>query len=378
MPTTRRTILFSAFEPSGDAHAAPLIAELRHRHPEWRILALGGPKMENAGAEIIAHTTSRAAMGLSAITKAREVRRQVNHARDVARREGVTLHIPVDSPAANFPLCKRLKPLGITIVHLVAPQLWAWAPWRIRKLRRLTDHVLCLLPFEEAWFRTRNVPATFIGHPAINRPLDPAALDEVGRTYPSTHPRLGIFPGSRPHEVEHHLNFFLETVDAVHNEVPALTAIIAATNESLAETIRAVATPARPWLTVEVAASDAVIRWCDCALAVSGTVSFDLTRQVKPLIGVYRVARWGVWLSRLMLITPYRLLPNIIAGKQVVPEFVPYAGGTGPIVNALRDLVRHESRRRDIAHDLRAIRAQFDGKHPAREGAEVIERLLQP
>lgn len=369
-------LLFSAFEPSGDNHAAPLIAEVRRRHPEWRLLALGGPKMERAGAEVIAQTTGKAAMGLSAISKAREVRRFVNHARDVAQREGVTMHIPVDSPAANFPLCKRLRPLGVKIVHLVAPQLWAWAPWRIRKLRRLTDHVLCLLPFEEEWFRARGVDATFIGHPAINRALDPAALDEQAASFTQGHPRLGVFPGSRPHEVAHNLDFFLETVDAVHAQTPALRAVIAAADPTLAERINK-RIGDRRWLTVEVAASDAVIRWCDCALAVSGTISFDLTRQAKPLVGVYLVARWGVMVSKMLLTTPHRLLPNIVAGREVVPEFVPYAGETRPVVEALSGLVRDEARRRSVAQDLKSVRAQFDGKDPAGEGADVIERVLR-
>jgi lipid-A-disaccharide synthase len=89
----------------------------------------------------------------------------------------VALHVPVDSPAANFPICKIAKKSGARVVHLVAPQVWAWAEWRVNKLRRLTDLVLCLLPFEEQWFAMRGVKARFVGHPLFDEPLDYPAID---------------------------------------------------------------------------------------------------------------------------------------------------------------------------------------------------------
>src|SRR5690606_28444482 len=109
---------------------------------------------------------------------------------------------PVDSPAANFPVCRLSREHGVPIVHLVAPQLWAWGHWRVRKLRRLTDHVLCVLPFEEAWFRERGVPATFVGHPLWAHEVDEQAVDAnlaaFGGALPGAAVRIGVFPGSRP------------------------------------------------------------------------------------------------------------------------------------------------------------------------------------
>jgi len=146
------TLLFTAFEPSGDDHAAAVIRELRRRHPNLPIYAWGGPKMARAGATIICETGQDAVVGVPGWDKIRQHQR-IN--KDIARwiaTNRATVHIPVDSPAANFPICKIAKKSGLKVCHLVAPQVWAWGGWRIRKLRRRTDLVLCLLPFEERWF----------------------------------------------------------------------------------------------------------------------------------------------------------------------------------------------------------------------------------
>ncbi|MFZ4697853.1 MAG: hypothetical protein ACOYMO_07580, partial [Phycisphaerales bacterium] len=159
----RGSVLITAFEPSGDAHAAPVVAALRRLAPELPVIAWGGPKLAAAGATVIERSADDGAMGLSAISRIGAVRR---HAAAIDRwcsQHRVAVHVPVDSPAANFPVAKRMKRRGARVCHLVAPQLWAWGPWRLNKLRRCTDCVLCLLPFEEKWFRDRQVPARFIG-----------------------------------------------------------------------------------------------------------------------------------------------------------------------------------------------------------------------
>lgn len=174
MSAARKVVLFTAQEPSGDAHAAPVVARLRAAYPDIEPVAWGGPKMAAAGATMLGRTADDGVMGLAGLSKVAEVKRLHDEIVAWARANPVAVHMPVDSPSANYPLCARLKPLGARIVNLVAPQLWAWAPWRIRKVRRLSDVLLCLLPFEEEWFRTRGVTAKYIGHPVLSKPIDHA------------------------------------------------------------------------------------------------------------------------------------------------------------------------------------------------------------
>ncbi len=372
-----RTVLFTAFEPSGDAHAAPVIQALRVLDPTLRIAAWGGPRMRAAGAEMIGITAEDGTMGLAGIKKIGLVRRVRREVADWSLVNRVVLHVPVDSPAANFPVVKVLRPRGIRTVHLVAPQLWAWGGWRIKKLRRLTDLVLCLLPFEEAWFRERGVQAAFIGHPVINRALDEAAVEASLRHMPSGSPRLAMLPGSRSQELHANLRPMVDTFIELQGRHRGMVGVIVAANQNLAQ-LAVHLLPSMPnGLHIVVGELDGALRWCDLALNVSGTVSLDVTRHAKPMVGIYRVNPISAVLSSLVLRSPFRLLPNVIAGREVVPEFVPTSQGSAAFADAADAFLRDTRRAAEARAALHRLLGQFSGHHPGREAAALILRVME-
>lgn len=371
------TILFTAFEPSGDSHAAPIIRALREQFDGVEVYAWGGPKMEKAGATMIEHSAIDGAMGLGALSRVRAVRRHIRAIARWSRQTRVLVHVPVDSPAANFPICRIMRKRGARTVHLVAPQLWAWGGWRIGKLRRRTDHLLCLLPFEEAWFRQRRIRATFIGHPAINRDIEPDDLHAAAAMLPQGAPKLAIFPGSRRQEVRKNIRLMVAAYAELHARHSDLCAIVVCDRKEILHDIKRRFDILPTGLHVVAIDPDAAIYWCDCALTVSGTMSLDITRQVKPMVGVYRVSHLSKLLSFLILRTKYRLLPNIIAKKKIVPEFVPYAGGHTPIVRAASPILGDTKVGAKQSADLVKVRAAFDGKQPGLEGARLIMKLIR-
>jgi len=365
-------VLFTAFEPSGDAHAAPVIAALKAMAPEIEIVAWGGPQMERAGATMIERTADDGSMGLSALSKISSVRKTQAAIRQWALARRVNVHVPVDSPAANFAIAKFMKSRGVRVCHLVAPQLWAWGPWRLNKLRRCTDLVLCLLPFEQEWFRSRRVPAKFIGHPVINRILDQAQIDAQSNELPKGSPKVLLLPGSRSSEVKRNLPLLLKVFsDIQHNHRRAI-AIMVTANDSLARLVRERMPTLPPGVLLMTGKLDAAISWSEIALCVSGTVSLDLLRQAKPMVGMYRTGLLSVLGGNIMLSMPNRLLPNILAGKRVVPEFVPCLGRAGPISAAVEELLADQSRLRETANALRTLLPAFQGKRPDIEAAEAI------
>ena len=370
--SAKATVLFTAFEPSGDAHAAPVIAALKAMAPEIEIVACGGPQMEHAGAIMIERTADDGAMGLSALSKIASVKKTQNAIRQWAQARRVNVHVPVDSPAANFAIAKFMKARGVRVCHLVAPQLWAWGPWRLNKLRRCTDLVLCLLPFEQEWFRSRRVPAKFIGHPVINRILDQEQMDAQVKELPTGSPKVLLLPGSRSSEVTRNLPLLLKVFsDIQHNHRRAI-AIMVTANDSLARLVRERVPTLPPGVLLMTGKLDAAISWSEIALCVSGTVSLDLLRQAKPMVGMYRTGLLSVIGGNIMLSMPNRLLPNILAGKRVVPEFVPCLGRAGPISAAVENLLADQSRLRETANALRALLPAFQGKRPDIEAAEAI------
>lgn len=372
-------VLFTAFEPSGDDHAATVIAELRRRHPALRIFAWGGPKMERAGATIVERTGEDAVMGLPGVAKVLE------HLRINARIDAfmaanqVTLHVPVDSPSANVSICAIAKKRGIKVVHLVAPQIWAWGRWRIHKLRRLTDMVLCILPFEEEFFRKRYVPARFIGHFLFDTPVDPAEIDRRAASFGDGEPRIAMMPGSRPDELRRHFPVLLDAFRALTARFPGARGVVAATNERVAGELKDAANRHGGWpenLKVVERDTDAVVRWCQIALVKSGTVTMQVAKQLRPMVVFYKKSNPLLFfLARLILSTRVFSLPNVLARKRIIPEFIPHFGGSAPIVREAEKLIESPTLADQQRRDLAAVLAPFQGRHASVAAADAIEEF---
>ena len=373
---TGPVVLFTAFEPSGDALAAPVIERLIRDHPEWTVYAWGGEKMEAAGARMAGRTADDGAMGLGALSHIRKVRGQIKAIKRWMTGCRLMVHVPVDSPAANFPICKASRKAGARIVHLAAPQMWAWGSWRVKKLRKLTDHILCLLPFEPRWFGQRGIRGTFVGHPAINRELDPEQLKASLHGLPGGAPRLTLFPGSRTQEVRRNIKLLTAVFNELRNRQSTLSGVIVASSSETAAAIHKKLGEFPVGLSMVTGMRDEAIAWSDLALAVSGTVTLDIMRQCHPMIGVYKTSLWS-WLgSKVLLKTRYKLLPNIIADDEVVPEYVPWFRGAGPIISKAQWLLDDSRRTAAHQHGLRRALGSYKGHDFAGECARAIAETV--
>ena len=203
------TIVMTSFEPSGDEFAGTVARHIYKMAPEAKIIGWGGDSMANAGVELIGRTSDNPAMGLNALFKIEEVRRHIKEIKIWMEKNQFDIFVPVDSPAANFPICKIVRRYPVKIIHLVAPQMWAWGQWRLKKLKRLTDLVLCMLPFEPNFFQAHGIKSTFIGHHIFENE------EFVSRNILSVKSsnKVVILPGSRSQEIEKNfdslINIFL-------------------------------------------------------------------------------------------------------------------------------------------------------------------------
>jgi lipid-A-disaccharide synthase len=406
----RPCILFTAFEPSGDEHAAPVVAELRRLLPGVPIWALGGRRMESAGAELIEKTTDDSAMLAGALSK---VGRQLALRRRLKRwldEHPVLIHVPTDSPAANWGICKMVKrrwggrradvsglgdstghhsmpPLG-RVVHLVCPQVWAWATWRVKRLIRWSDLTLCILPFEPAWLEKHGVRAKFIGHPLFDAPLDAEAMTWAAAGFPHGRPRVAMLPGSRPGEVSANWPIMRRALEILQQSHPHAAAVVAAAGDQTARMLREMPGdwPAR-WKLV-TGQTDAALHWADVALTASGTATLHVARHRKPMTVLYHVPAWQ-WhaVGRWIIDTRTFTLPNLIAvgprpdrEGHIVREFVPLLGGVAeaPAVAAeLASLADDVDKRQRQTAALDAAARRFDGHHAGREAAEAIAALIR-
>ena len=362
--TNTKTILLTAFEPSGDALGAMAARGLKQLNENVRLVGLGGSEMEVEGVELLEHTTDEATMGVGAISEIQRIKRLVDMVGTWIAENKPDVVVAVDSPAANWSVCKVARKHGRKVVHLAAPQLWAWAPWRIKKMKRLSDHVMCLLPFEPEWFQSRGMSATFIGHPAmVEHPRKELDL-------PVGEPNIVLLPGSRKSEIKKNLPMQQDILSRICSEHPGTEAVIACRGEDVNRV-----EPFAKGLQIVADELPSVLEWAYLALNVSGTVSLHIMNHATPMIGMYRVNPLSVLGSRLMLNTPNRLLPNLIAGKRIVPEYIPCGNIAGKIANLAIDILDDEEAIATMQRELQAEAVVYAEHNPSKEAAEIILRF---
>lgn len=222
-------IFFSVGEPSGDQHAAHLIQDLRRRAPGVRVSGFGGPQMEAAGCSLLFPLTTLAVMGvfrvIPMIGKFYGLYRQ---AREYLQRHKPDLVVLVDFPGFNWWIASAAKQAGIPVVYYLPPQLWAWAPWRIWRVRKYVDLVLSGLTFETDWYAERKIPVLYVGHPFFDEIAEHRLDEAFCREWTSAKsPTVALLPGSRTHEVSGNWPVIVEVVRRLHQRHPDVNFLVA-------------------------------------------------------------------------------------------------------------------------------------------------------
>lgn len=326
MPERQPTIFFSAAEASGDEHAAILVRSLRRRLPHARLIGVGGPRMAEEGCEIVADLTQSASMLGASILRAAHYVRAVRRLRKTIRRLRPDVHVPVDSPALNWHLASAAKSVAARVMYFISPQVWAWASWRVGKVRRLTDRVACILPFEQRYLRDRGVKATYIGHPLFDTlPARAEPLPDLTEAWSQGTWRVALLPGSRPAEIRHHTGALLAVANAIWQQWPQAQCTFCARTEASAEIIRKAAKVGG--VEIVVGQTRQTLARSHFAVAASGTVTLEVAHFGVPMVVFYRAPFLGYNLvARHLIRTPYLSLVNILAGRSVVPELMPWHG----------------------------------------------------
>ncbi|MGQ9649190.1 MAG: lipid-A-disaccharide synthase [Phycisphaerae bacterium] len=377
-PPSSPRIFISAAEPSGDRHAAGLVWEIRRLCPQAHLFGVGGPAMQAAGCVAIDDLTSKSAMLVGSL-------RLLGHAWRLLRRISRTLEacpadlaIIVDSPALHLPMAKRLRKSGCPVLYYIAPQLWAWAPWRIRRLRRRVDRVAAILPFEEDYFRQRGVDAKYVGHPLVeqlaNYKLDPTLLKDIGG---AGSPVIACLPGSRSHVIREVLPGQVEVARTIAKHHPRAVFLFAAADARGSAIIRETLPGSDLNYRIEIAHLPEVLSTSDLALCASGTATLEVAYHGVPMVVMYNGSKWGYRLvGRHLITTPYLSLVNILAGRRVVPEFMPYYDSAEPIAAEALDILATPARREAMKADLGRIIDSLGTSRAAEQTARMAIQMI--
>ncbi len=314
-------LFFSAGEPSGDLHAAELIVKLREKAPDAKIVGYGGPKMEEVGCELLRDLTQLAIMWFARVIKNfMTFKKIVDDADAYFATHKVDAVILVDYPGLNWWIARRAKARGIPVFYFMPPQIWSWATWRIKKMKRFVDYVLCCLPFEKRWFEEHGCNVEYIGHPFFeevrNRTLDTAFLNRLRETVPPGERLLAILPGSRNQEVHHNFDDMLSAAEIVRKEYPGTKLVVAAFKDSQKEWIEqriAERNFSPDAISVDVGKTPEIMWAATCCFAVSGSVSLELLASNCPAVIYYRIGRFGHIVQQFFRRSRYITLVNLLA-----------------------------------------------------------------
>lgn len=379
-------IFFSAGEPSGDQHAAGLIRELQDRSADLQFEGFGGPEMKESGCDLLYPLTDLAVMGfLRVVPMLAKFRRLVIQAEqhfDQSKPDAVVL---VDFPGFNWWIAKAAKKRGIPVFYYMPPQLWAWAPWRIRRVRKWVDHVICNLPFEYEWYKKRKVNAKWVGHPFFDEvaehQLDQNVLHRIA-SKADGNLVVGVLPGSRDHEVDRNFAVMLEVLKRVQLAVPNVNFVVGnykAEHQQMCEQLRAeLADEVK--LNFLVDKTSETIEAADCCFMVSGSISLELLARKTPGVVLYRIGSFSKLVSKFVMTCPFITLTNLISEKEVMPEFVSSGNPEADIQKMTAQLVEwctDKEKRNAVSDEMARIASEVAVTGATKRTAEYLIQQLQ-
>jgi lipid-A-disaccharide synthase len=374
-----------AGEASGDILGGRLMAALRRSRPDVAFAGVGGARMAEQGLESLFPMQELALMGLlEVIPNLRRLSRRMGEATaDIAARRPDVL-VTIDAPSFTLRLAERVRPLGVRVVHYVAPQVWAWRPGRVRKLAARVDRILALLPFEAPFFEAAGIAVSFVGHPVLESGADagdPARFRAAHGLGPGEQPVI-VMPGSRRTEVRRLLPLFGAGLALAAREAPGLRPVVAV-GGLVRGAVEAAARdwPARPILVTEAGAKHdafAAAREAGGAgMIKSGTSSLEVAMAGLPHVVGYRVNPITAEIVRALIKVPHVSLVNLLAGRSVVPELLqqdctPAALAAG-LLRPMREPAVAEAQRAGFAEALARLRPPGGGLPSEAAARAVLE-----
>lgn len=367
-------ILICAGEVSGDLHGARLVEECLRRSPGLKFTGIGGERLAAAGVDLRMNIVDRAVMGWSRIaSELPAMLRLLAGITEEIRIDPPDQVVVIDYPGLNINIAQIARRHGIPVTYYICPQVWAWAPWRIRRIAASADQLLVVLPFEEELYRGVHPRVHHVGNPVFDHLADLESTQEEDEDDAGS--LLAILPGSRRQEVEETLPTLLDVARVLIEEDPDLSVGVSCQRGPLRNTIDGAIEESG--LTVEVTEGSPrqLQQRAKLAIVASGTATLEQAWYCKPMMVVYptsEVSRAGY---SLFAVAPYFALVNLVAGEEVVPEILFQPGSPEPLIRIARELLdpRKGALARERLRDLRQRR--FETGATERAADRILDLL---
>ena len=373
-------MLIVAGEASADLHAARALTELRALRPGVHAFGVGGALLRQAGLEALAPAEDISVMGLAEVLpRIPRILGILRHLCRAAAERRPRAALLVDLPDFNLRLAARLKKLGVPVVYYVSPMIWAWRQGRARKIARIVDRMLCILPFEERFYAGTGVSARFVGHPFAERPPPgPAEAYRAALGLAQGRTTVAIMPGSREPELRRLFPPMLEAAERIRRAHPDVQFVVPIAPTLRAETLR-------PFLarhqTLEVKLVDGqaeqAVGASDAALVKSGTSTLETALMLRPMVVVYKLSWLSYLVGRLLVRIAHFALVNILAGRGIVPELLQRQANPERMASEVNRLLDDQGAREAQLAALREVRASLGQPGAPLRVAEELSRAMR-
>src|ERR1700693_3538684 len=372
-----KQILISAGEASSDMYAARLVTALRER-TQARFFGMGGPRMAEAGVELIADYHEVAVVGIAEVPhKTPAVIGVQNRLKREAERRSAALAILVDSPGTHLGVARRMKQIGVPVGYFIGPQVWAWRAGRVRMVKRRVNQMVVIFPFEEKIYRDAGVPVTFVGHPLVDLVKPSLKRAEFGALHnlDANRPIVTILPGSRPTEISQNYGRILEACERLYRAHSKTQFVLAAAPHLTSDFFSRYASSAARIKQVRGSTYDALAA-ADCAIVASGTATIEAALLGTPMVVIYRVSPVSAFILGRMIRTPFFSMVNLIAGKGVVRELIQDDFTPEAVESEVRRMLESSRARDEMKTNLAGVRAKLGPGGAIERAADIFAQML--
>ena len=377
-----KSVLIIAGEISGDMHAAALVAAARARDPSIRFFGIGGDRLRAQGVELLYEVKDMAVLGLWEVLKRYGFFKSVmQHMLRVAAERKPDAVLLVDYPGFNLRFAKAMKKAGIPVVYYVCPQVWAWHRSRIPAMARTINRLLAIFPFEPAVFEGTGLRVDYVGHPLIDDVRAFLASPPETLPWPGATP-VALLPGSRRQEIERILPPMWQAAGEMQKRRPEIGFLLAAASpeiEALARSVIASTSGGPTRVDIVTGRTREILRQARCAMVASGTATVETALIHCPMIVVYRTVQFTYEVGKRLIRVPHLGMVNLIAGREVCPEFIQDAATPTAMADAMMPLCDESPRRSAMLHGLDDVVARLGQGGAAERAADaLLDELGQP
>ncbi len=374
----QKSVVIIAGETSGDLHGAQLVRAMKKKDPSLFFSGIGGPELKTAGVEILMNAAELSVVGITEVfSKMSKVVKGISSVKNVLRERRPGLIILIDFPDFNLHIATIAKKHGVPVLYYISPQIWAWRSGRIRKIEKNVDHMAVILPFEKDFYRSHNVPATFVGHPLLDSysPLPDDPLKDATDSIPV----VGLLPGSRYSEIERNLPFMLAAASVLQNRFKNICFMISIAPSISKKRIESFVKPYKKTCCIELISGSVVeiFKKSRLIVAASGTVTLETAIYGVPMVIMYKISPISYMLGQALVNVEHIGLVNIIANERIVPELIQGDATPAKIAETVGDILYDPKELARIKEKLKSVKAFLGSAGAAEKTADIGLALLK-